>query len=60
MFCLIGRGVRTKIKRSKGDFLMIYPGELISEIEGEEREEREPSNYRFFFEYKGKEWWYVC
>ncbi|WAR09760.1 MYLK-like protein [Mya arenaria] len=49
-----GLGVRTTINRTKGDFLMIYPGELITEREGEEREEREPSVFRYFFQYKRK------
>ncbi|KAH3807282.1 hypothetical protein DPMN_135617 [Dreissena polymorpha] len=51
-----GLGVRTTINRTKGDFLMIYPGELITEREGEEREEREPSVFRYFFQYKRKGW----
>jgi hypothetical protein len=54
---LIGLGVRTTINRTKGDFLMIYSGELITEREGEEREEREPSVFRYFFQYKRKGWW---
>jgi len=32
---ILGRGVRTLIKRSKGEFLLHYEGELISAEEGD-------------------------
>ncbi|KAL5021120.1 hypothetical protein ScPMuIL_000275 [Solemya velum] len=51
-----GRGVRTTIRRSKGDFLMIYPGELITEAEGEKRKEKDPSVFRYFFHHKREGW----
>lgn len=57
LFCLIGRGVRTTIKRSRGDFLLTYHGELVTEAEGERREEVVPSVFRYFFQQKKKGWW---
>ncbi|KAL5009320.1 hypothetical protein ScPMuIL_014901 [Solemya velum] len=51
-----GRGVRTTIRRSRGDFLMIYPGKLITEAEGEKREEKDPSVFRYFFHHKREGW----
>ncbi|XP_060598400.1 uncharacterized protein LOC132752133 isoform X2 [Ruditapes philippinarum] len=51
-----GRGVRTTVTRRKGDFLMIYPGELLTEEEGEEREVKKPSVYRYFFNYRSRGW----
>lgn len=53
----VGRGVRTSVNRRKGDFLMIYPGELITESEGENRVEKKPSVFRYFFTFKRKGWW---
>ena len=54
---LIGCGVRTTVDRFRGDFLLEYVGELITGEEGEWREDQEPSNFRFFFDFKGQEWW---
>ena len=51
--------MRTTIKRSAGDFLLIYDGKLVTGDEGEKREEMEPSTYRYFFQFKGEEMWYV-
>ncbi|KAL5007677.1 hypothetical protein ScPMuIL_003568 [Solemya velum] len=44
-----GRGIRTLQKRVKGDFLLHYAGELISEEEGEQRENDDSSGFRYFF-----------
>ncbi|XP_070568060.1 uncharacterized protein [Ptychodera flava] len=49
-----GWGVFASKPFEKGSFLLIYPGELISEEEGEKREEEIPSVFRYFFSFKGK------
>ena len=59
LFIFTGLGVRTSIKRNKGDFLLFYHGELITEQEGERREARADSTFRYFFQHKHKAWWYV-
>lgn len=55
--CFTGRGIVTNIKREKGDFLLVYKGEIITAEEGERREESNSTGYRFFFYSKGKEFW---
>jgi hypothetical protein len=54
---IIGRGVVTTTRRQKGEFLLVYKGETISEEEGERREKDGGSGYRFFFKFKGKTIW---
>jgi len=49
IFFFIGRGVRTEKKRLKGDFLLVYHGELITADEGEQREKDKESTFRYFF-----------
>ncbi|XP_078322180.1 uncharacterized protein LOC144621977 isoform X1 [Crassostrea virginica] len=44
-----GRGIRTSFHRRNGDFLLHYAGEVISADEGERREIRHPSVFRYFF-----------
>jgi len=43
-----------------GQFICEYFGEVISGKEGELREAADPSCFRYFFRYKGKEYWYAC
>ncbi|XP_064628920.1 histone-lysine N-methyltransferase SUV39H2-like isoform X2 [Lineus longissimus] len=52
-----GRGVRATEVIQKNTFIMEYKGDLISASEGDEREIVDPSNFRFFFQYKGE---YLC
>jgi hypothetical protein len=55
---LEGRGIKTLIKRKKGDFLLHYSGETVSEDEGQSREEAGSSGYRFFYKFEGSAFWY--
>ncbi|XP_033747262.1 N-lysine methyltransferase KMT5A-like [Pecten maximus] len=50
-----GRGVKTLYKRRQGDFLLQYIGPLVSKEEGERRETKESSGYRFFFSHNGNQ-----
>jgi len=43
----------------RGQFICEYFGELISGQEGEIREAAEPSCFRYFFHYKGTQYWYA-
>lgn len=53
LFCLLGRGVFTTKLFSKGDFLLEYKGELITEDEGSRREDLyDPDLGSFFFFFK--------
>lgn len=45
----IGRGVRSTIPRQRGDFLLVYSGQIISKKEGERRERKKSSGYRYFY-----------
>ena len=45
---LTGRGVFAAQEFRKGEFLMVYDGEVISAKEGERREAVEETGYRFF------------
>lgn len=45
----IGRGVRSTIPRQRGHFLLVYSGQIISKKEGERRERKNPSGYRYFY-----------
>lgn len=49
-----GRGIISTKKRSVGDFLLHYAGEVITYSEGEKRESMSPSGFRFFY-YVGKQ-----
>lgn len=51
-FFVLGRGVVSTVARERGDFLLFYVGDIITNEEGEKREEVEPSGYRFFFKDK--------
>ncbi|XP_060554954.1 zinc finger protein 862-like [Ruditapes philippinarum] len=53
-----GRGVKTTIERFKGDFLLHYKGETISAAEGEQREGRNSTGYRFFYSDMKDNLWY--
>ena len=58
----LGRGVFTTKKFSKGDFLLEYKGELVSEDEGYQREdlyETELGSFLFFFKNGSKCLWWV-
>uniref|UniRef100_A0A8W8INK9 SET domain-containing protein n=1 Tax=Magallana gigas TaxID=29159 RepID=A0A8W8INK9_MAGGI len=44
-----GRGVRSTIPRQRGDFLLVYSGQIISKKEGERRERKKSSGYRYFY-----------
>jgi len=55
-----GRGVFATESIEQGQFICEYFGELLSGQEGELREAAEPSCFRYFFHYKGKEYWYAC
>lgn len=52
-----GRGVRTSFKRNPGEYLLSYYGDLITAEKGEEREKIMESCFRYFFTFKGQEWW---
>lgn len=55
---VVGRGVVSTVPREKGDFLLVYKGDNISEAEGERREKADGgSGYRFFFTYKERTTW---
>ncbi|XP_070572849.1 uncharacterized protein [Ptychodera flava] len=49
-----GRGVFAAVDIDAGEFLLEYAGEIISEEEGEKREETIPSVYRNFFKHNSK------
>ncbi|XP_030846990.1 nuclear speckle splicing regulatory protein 1-like [Strongylocentrotus purpuratus] len=49
-----GRGIVAQRDISKGEFLLEYPGQLISAQEGNQREEEESSGFRFFFKHQGQ------
>ena len=54
-----GRGVKTSRKFSKGDFVVEYAGDLVSEAEALAREARykadpRKGSFMYFFEHKGK------
>ncbi|XP_028417446.1 histone-lysine N-methyltransferase set-1-like [Dendronephthya gigantea] len=58
----IGRGVFTTKTFSKGDFLLEYKGELISQEEGYIREKNYPDDlgsFLFFFQQGNASLWYV-
>ena len=48
----------------KGEFIAVYKGELLSKKEGEKKfdavDVKEIRSYFYFFEYKTKQFWYVC
>ncbi|XP_062599196.1 N-lysine methyltransferase KMT5A-like isoform X1 [Saccostrea cucullata] len=44
-----GRGIRTTVSRQRGDFLLVYAGQLLSKKEGERREKKKSSGYRYFY-----------
>ena len=49
----VGSGVFSRVMISRGDFITIYPGELIESSIGEERLKTEGGGYLFFV---GKYW----
>jgi len=57
--CVTGRGVFALKNIVKGNFICQYIGELIRASEGEKRELRSPSVYRYFFSFAGKKFWCV-
>ncbi|XP_052759702.1 N-lysine methyltransferase KMT5A-like isoform X1 [Mya arenaria] len=50
-----GRGIKTIVDRKNGDFLLHYTGELITGEEGDRREAKNSTGFRFFFISKGKQ-----
>lgn len=55
-----GRAIFAARSFKKGDFLLIYGGELITEEEAKRREEMDEENApvcRFFFKFKGMYFW---
>ncbi|XP_052793845.1 uncharacterized protein LOC128227385 [Mya arenaria] len=54
MYGFKGRGIKTLIGRDRGEFLLHYTGEKISGDEGERRERRKSTGYRFFFDSNGQ------
>ena len=40
-----------------GQFICQYFGDLLSGEEGKDREAAQPSCFRYFFHYKGKQYW---
>ena len=53
-----GRGVITTTPRVKEEFLLIYRGEVVTDEEGERREEKDGgTGYRFFYKASGKQLW---
>lgn len=60
MFKFLGRGVFTKRKFRRGDFLLEYRGELIGEEEGQRRERTYDSSlgsFIYYFKDMGKTLW---
>ncbi|XP_046570226.1 N-lysine methyltransferase KMT5A-like, partial [Haliotis rubra] len=53
-FDVKGRGVVTDTPRQKGDFLLIYDGEKVTGKEGEEREKKSASCFRYFFKFNSR------
>ncbi|WAR10617.1 KMT5A-like protein [Mya arenaria] len=51
----LGRGIKTTVDRKNGDFLLHYTGELITGEEGDRREAKNSTGFRFFFISKGKQ-----
>lgn len=52
---VLGRGVVTSVTREKGEFHLVYRGEIVSADEGERREEEDGgSGSDFFTILKGK------
>ncbi|XP_053403286.1 N-lysine methyltransferase KMT5A-like [Mercenaria mercenaria] len=49
-----GRGVKTTVHRHKGDFLLVYCGEIVSGEEGEKREALKSTGFRFFYSKDGR------
>ena len=59
---LSGRAVFTTQSFEDGEFLLVYGGELITNEEANEREQRDGENvpiYRYFFIFNSKYFWYV-
>ena len=62
-YCLIlldllaGYGVFTTRDYNKGDFLLEYKGELLSEEEASNKEYVSPHSYQYFFPWKGRTMW---
>lgn len=56
-FFVAGLGLFTSQPFQKGSFLVTYPGELITAKEGELREAKGESGFRYFFRYGEKKWW---
>ncbi|XP_052788833.1 N-lysine methyltransferase KMT5A-like [Mya arenaria] len=54
MYGFKGRGIKTLIGRDRGELLLHYTGEKISGDEGERRERRKSTGYRFFFDSNGQ------
>jgi len=54
-----GFGVVATRDYQKGDFLLEYVGEQITQEEGERRQRKYAGNKMFFFSFKGKKLWYV-
>ncbi|XP_060604655.1 N-lysine methyltransferase KMT5A-A-like [Ruditapes philippinarum] len=53
-----GRGVITTTAREKGEFLLVYRGEVVTKEEGERREEKDGgTGYRLFYKASGKQLW---
>jgi hypothetical protein len=53
----LGRGVRTTRRFDRGDYLLTYFGSLITGEEGDIREEQSVSTFRYFFPFRGEQWW---
>ena len=59
VLCLFaGFGVFVKQEHFKGDFLLEYVGERLSEEEGERRERKYPENKMYYYTHNGKKLWY--
>lgn len=58
-YIYLGRGVILMTPKVKGDFIVEYPGELLSNSEAERKENAVYSTFRFFFFYSRKRYWLV-
>ena len=56
LFISTGDGVFTTQQFSKGDFLLVYHGDVLTDKEGVEKEARYPT-FLYFFTYKSKKLW---
>jgi len=59
MSYILGRGVFATEKIEAQQFIVEYCGVLISDDEGQKRENIQQTGFRYFFSHRGKKYWFV-